>query len=61
MLDGVEMELVFSTNDPTEIIKRIRSKNIYGLYFLDIELGDGQNGLDLAQQIREHDPNGAID
>jgi len=60
MLDRVEMELVLSTSDPAEIIERIRSKNIYGLYFLDIELGDGLNGLDLAQQIREHDPNGAI-
>jgi two-component system response regulator AgrA len=59
-MEGLDMELVLCTEDPAEIIQRIKYNNVNGLYFLDIELEGGYNGIQVAQSIRKHDPRGFI-
>lgn len=55
-----EMEIVCATNDPLEIIKKIKN-NTMSLYFLDIDLGENKmSGLDLAVEIRKHNTNAYI-
>ena len=59
-MEGYDMELVLYTSDPDEVVAYIETKKVIGLYFLDVELGDGNNGVDLARKIRQHDPRGFI-
>ena len=59
-MEGLDLELVLSTTDPAEIIQFIKNNRVNGLYFLDIELEGGYNGLEVAQSIRQHDPRGFI-
>jgi len=66
LISELELKLEMSVSDPAEIIRFIKNiksaenKKIDGLYFLDIELDNGQNGINVAQAIREHDPMGTI-
>ncbi|MCL1845857.1 MAG: LytTR family DNA-binding domain-containing protein [Defluviitaleaceae bacterium] len=60
LIDELEVKLEMSVSDPAEIIRFIENKKVDGLYFLDIELDDGQSGIDVARAIREHDPTGTI-
>ena len=49
-------KLVFTSNSYTEMIDYIQNNNINGgIYFLDIELEDTANGIDLAEEIKQHD------
>ena len=55
-----EMEIVCATNDPLEIIKKMKN-NTMSLYFLDIDLGENKmSGLDLAVEIRKHNADAYI-
>lgn len=49
-------KLVFTSNSYTEMMHRIQNNNINGgIYFLDIELEDKANGIDLAEEIKQRD------
>ena len=58
--DESDIEIAKPTNDPAKIIGCIKDRKVYGLYFLDIELGGGYNGIEVAKEIRQHDPRGFI-
>lgn len=58
--DTFDAELTKPTDDPEKIIKCIQERKYHGLYFLDIELGGGRSGIDVAEDIRQHDPRGFI-
>ena len=60
-IEDLDIEIVLSTSDPYECINYLKKKpDIRGLYFLDVELENEINGIQLGQQIRELDPNGRI-
>ena len=60
--ENVEIELILSSGDPTEVQDYLKAHpNKRGLYFLDIDLQHNEiNGFDLAIQIRETDPQAKI-
>ena len=58
--EELDVELELSTGEPEKIINCIKGRKLNGLYFLDIELGGGYNGIDIAKEIRQHDPRGFI-
>lgn len=58
--EELDVELTLSTGDPDKVIDCIKGHKLSGLYFLDIELGGGYNGVDIAKEIRQHDPRGFI-
>ena len=58
--EGYDIEFALRTKDPAEVIEYIKQHTVNGLYFLDVELEGGYNGVDVARQIREHDPRGFI-
>ena len=55
-----DIDFALSTKDPSEVIEYVKQNTVNGLYFLDIEFACGYNGVDVARQIREHDPRGFI-
>ena len=59
-IEDYDIDFALSTKDPAEIIKYVEQSSVNGLYFLDIELAGGHNGIDVAKQIREYDPRGFI-
>ena len=60
MIENLDMEIALSTADPNEIISYINKNPSVGLYFLDVDLNAGINGIQLAEQIRKYDPRGYI-
>ena len=54
------MELVMSTDNPSKLLKIIEERKPSGLYFLDIDLGGGDNGVQWANKIRKIDTRGYI-
>lgn len=59
-LKNYDMEIALCSPNPNEIIRLIENTKTHGLYFLDIELAGGKNGLEAARLIRKHDPRGFI-
>lgn len=59
-LNDVHMEFALSTDSPKRVLEVVEGKKSPGLYFLDIELGGGKNGVLLAEKIRQYDPRGYI-
>ena len=55
-----DMEIVTCSDDPSEIIDYIKNTKVNGLYFLDVEISGGYNGVEVAKAIRQHDPRGFI-
>lgn len=53
-------KFICSTTDPYKLLKKVSESKETGLYFLDIDLKSEINGLELAQEIRKHDPRGYI-
>lgn len=55
--NSIDGKIVIITNNPKSILEYSK-KNIKGVnaYFLDINLGSSMNGLELAKQIRNNDP-----
>jgi two-component system response regulator AgrA len=52
-----KMEMKLCTDDPAKIHEILEQNNsINGLYFLDVEMGGGYNGVEVAKTIRQHDP-----
>jgi two-component system response regulator AgrA len=64
MIHNLDMRIVVSTNDPKEIIAYLENHRAaglsVGLYFLDYDLNNDMNGMQLANTIREYDPFGYI-
>ena len=49
MMESLDMELVFSTGNPLEVLEFVKSQSrIIGLYFLDVDLQHEMSGLTLA-------------
>jgi len=59
-MEDYDIELALSTPKPAEIIDYIKSNEVNGLYILDVELENGENGVELARTIRQYDPRGFI-
>lgn len=61
MMESLDMELVFSTGNPLEVLEFVKSQSrIIGLYFLDVDLQHEMSGLTLAAKIRDYDNLGKI-
>lgn len=61
MMENLDMELVFSTGNPTEVLEYVKSKpKFIGLYFFDVDLQHEMSGLTLAAEIRKYDDLGKI-
>ncbi|MBK1813742.1 response regulator transcription factor [Clostridium sp. YIM B02505] len=57
----LNINLAVSTCNPKEILEKIMlHKDKDYVYFLDVELEDKINGIELARLIRRHDPKGYI-
>lgn len=56
-----ELKLHCVSTDPNEVLQVRKESSKVGLYFLDVDLGEGRmNGVELAQEIRKMDPRGFI-
>ena len=60
LIENFDMELVLAASKPEEILEHIKGQDVSGLYFLDIDLKSSINGIELAAEIRKHDPRGFI-
>ncbi|WP_258379417.1 response regulator [Enterococcus plantarum] len=61
MMESLDMELVFSTGNPLEVLEFVKSKpQMIGLYFFDVDLQHEMSGLTLAAEIRKYDDLGKI-
>ncbi len=60
LIHEYHMEVRISTATPRDLIDQLKISDNTGIYFLDIDLKTEQNGLMLAEEIREYDPRGFI-
>lgn len=60
LIENLDCTVTLETHDPNEVINFIKGKKCTNLYFLDINLNADINGINLATEIREHDPRGFI-
>lgn len=61
MIENLDMELAFSTGNPTEVLEFVKSQpKFVGLYFFDVDLQHEMSGLTLAAEIRKYDDLGKI-
>ncbi len=60
LIEELDMQLTLDTGDPYMLLKKIKTSQNTGIYFLDIDLNSSMNGMKLAQQIRLYDPRGFI-
>lgn len=60
MMQGYDMEIALSTDDPYHILDVCSEADETGIYFLDVDLKKDINGIQLAEKIRNHDPRGFI-
>jgi len=60
-MSNFAMEIVCTATSPTPILEYLeKNTSVVGLYFLDLHLEADINGIELAMQIRKHDPRGFI-
>lgn len=60
LIENYDIGLNLSTDNPYEILDYIKNTPTSGIYFLDINLNNNINGIQLAEKIREYDPRGFI-
>ena len=61
MMEEYNMEIVVSTGNPYEVLEHLeQGNNTAGAYFLDVDLNEDINGIELAEKIRDYDPRGFI-
>ncbi|WP_125768684.1 LytR/AlgR family response regulator transcription factor [Lapidilactobacillus wuchangensis] len=54
MINEYDLELILATTDPQDILRYLdKNKITDSLFFLDIDLENKENGIDLARQIRD--------
>lgn len=58
-LESSEINVVFSTGSATEALKFAQNKE-FDVALLDLHIGPGPNGIDLAVAIRKHRPDSGI-
>ena len=59
--EGLEAEFKLITGDPFECLDYLgENQGIRGLYFLDIDLNNEIDGIELGRRIKEKDPNGRL-
>lgn len=56
LLKDWNIQMGAAASGPGELLSSLPDGEDGGLYFLDIELGAGQNGFELAREIRRKDP-----
>lgn len=59
MINHPSVEFVLVASHSAEVLSYLEDHKA-DCYFLDINLGDGRNGLELASEIRKHDPIASI-
>ncbi|MGY3703591.1 DNA-binding response regulator [Vagococcus martis] len=56
MIEDYDMEIVLSTDSPNDLLQYVdEHRDVRGLYFLDIDLGQEMNGVELGASIRKKD------
>ena len=60
LIHDLDISLVLATKTPHDILSKIEDKFCPGIYFLDVDLQDKINGIELAASIRKKDPRGFI-
>ncbi|MGX4687450.1 LytR/AlgR family response regulator transcription factor [Vagococcus sp. JNUCC 83] len=56
MIEDYDMTIVLSTDNPTELLDYLnRHQDVRGLYFLDIDLSQEMNGVELGAAVRKKD------
>lgn len=56
MIEDYDMEISLSTDSPTDLLAYLDNQHdVRGLYFLDIDLGQEMNGVELGATIRQKD------
>lgn len=60
MIEELEMEFTLSTGDIKELLELVKKLEPIGLYFLDVDLQQELNGIELASEIRKYDTFGKI-
>lgn len=61
LINNQDFSIGISTNNPYEVLSKLKGNNKErGIYFLDVELKEDINGVQLAAEIRKIDPNGFI-
>lgn len=58
--EQLDMKVEMVADHPRQILDQMEQSNEPGIYFLDIDLGAEINGLDLAVEIRAHQPRAFI-
>ncbi|MCL1883548.1 MAG: LytTR family DNA-binding domain-containing protein [Defluviitaleaceae bacterium] len=58
--ENLDMRMEICTSNPRDIIKIISTNKVNGMYFLDVELEGGYNGVKAANTVRQYDPRGFI-
>jgi len=56
----LDIKLVKYSEKPDEILQFVKENRMNGLYFLDIELDNGDNGVLLGKSISQYDPSGYV-
>lgn len=61
VIENFAIHIVCASTNPADILDYLRdNERATGMYFLDLNLNNDMNGIDLAKKIREYDPWGAI-
>lgn len=61
LISGYDMEVVCDTGSPEELLEAVRENGKRGIYFLDVDLQDGNyTGFTLGQEIRREDARGFL-
>ncbi len=61
LINNLDFILEMSTSNPYKVISKLKENNKErGIYFLDVDLKEDINGVQLAAEIRKEDPNGFI-
>lgn len=56
MIEDYDMEIVLSTDSTNDLLQYVdEHRDVRGLYFLDIDLGQEMNGVELGASIRKKD------
>lgn len=55
-IEEMDMGIVCSTDNPKEMLKKVKEDNKNGIFFLDIDLKQEINGIELAAEIRKTQP-----
>lgn len=60
IIEELDIGKALITEDPEEILEYLSMNQGTGIYFLDVDLKNKINGIQLAEKIREYDPSGFI-